>query len=316
MIIGHERVIRYLEQVLSKGTLAHAYLFHGAEGVGKRTIALAVAQALLCTAGGRVRIGGCGACEDCRLLEREAHPDLLLLGPERLLAAEELKRGIGIKNARELIRLLALSPWRSGRTVAVVDGADALSGEAQSALLKTLEDPPGASVIILVARSAEALLPTIRSRCIPLGFTTLAEETLLPLFAGLPAKRREEMLTLAEGRPGLAVRLMADQELAGRLRTAAVERAALIRATLADQFAFSKRMSREPEALASFLDGLMRSFRRELLASLAEPAGERVSLLAGFLATLLDRFSLAEATTVNRRLIADSVFMALPAATS
>jgi DNA polymerase-3 subunit delta' len=274
-------------------------------------MAVRLAAALLCPKA-RTTLGGCGRCEDCRLVQSETHPDLLLLGPERLLVAEELKREIGIKNARELIRLLSLSPWQSGRKAAIIDGADLLSVEAQSALLKILEDPPGTSVIILVTSSAEALLPTIRSRCIPLGFTTLADTALLPLLAGLPALRRDEILTLAEGRPGLAVRLMEDKELAGTLKAASAERAAVISATLADQFAFSERMSREPEALAAFLAALMRSFERELLVSLAEPAGGRVTRLADFLMILLDRFSLARTTTVNRRLIADSVFIALP----
>ena len=154
-IVGHEAIKAYLRRLIKSGRVAHAYALVGREGIGKTLMALVFAQALLCPA---TRDGApCGECRACRMASRGQHPDLHLLAPDDGV--------LGIEKVRELQRELALKPYAAERKIAVIDGADALTVAAQNCLLKTLEEPPGNTVILLVAENAEALLATVRSRC-------------------------------------------------------------------------------------------------------------------------------------------------------
>lgn len=321
MLVGHERNIRYFERVLANGTLAHAYLFHGPEAVGKGTAALAVAAALLC-AGKTRRLGGCGwpaqilpgktwagECEDCRSVKALAHPDLVVLAPDRLLVEESNRREIGIKNARELARLLALAPWSGRYRVAIIDGADALSREAQSALLKTVEEPSHRMVIILIAAAPELLLPTMRSRAVPIGFQTLSDSRLIPLLAGVPASERGELLALAAGRPGVAVRLAEDPAFRKELAASTERFARLLKRDGGAQAAFSEEVASDPAALPAFLTFLLDRLRANLHQHLGNGAATAdTGRLIGIIA---ERRALALTTSVNRRLLADSVFFEL-----
>lgn len=307
MIVGHERNTRYLERTLANGMLAHAHLFSGPEAVGKRTLAVAAASALLCSGKRPRMLGGCGFCEDCRLVLAAAHPDLILLSASRPLMPDD-GRGIGIKSVRELERLLALRPWRGGRKVVIIDGAEDLSRDAQSALLKTLEEPDERTTWFLVASLPDLLLATIRSRCVPLGFGALDDEALAPLLDGVPPVRRRLIRELAEGRPGLAARLARDKNFFETFREMRDEFALALRSHLGDQFAFSERASREPAALESFLAYLIRHERSLLIADLSSAA---VAGRTRFLSSLLEKLALLQGTTVNRRLIADDVFVEL-----
>lgn len=332
MIAGHSRNIRYFERVLANGTLAHAYLFHGPAAVGKRAIAMAVAETLLCSGGRDKTLGGCGGCEDCRLVASGTHPDLIFLSFEHLLVEEDLKRGIGIKNIHELQRLLALAPWRGGRKVVLIDGADALSREAQTALLKTLEEPQSRIVFFLITDRPSALLPTIHSRSVFLGFTPVADGEIMPLITAVPPARGKLILAFAAGRPGLALRLAREEYFFNAFREREEEFIKVLNADLSDQLLFSEDAgsvkgrtsdraafgraektptdaSHEPVALEDFFEWLIHRERSELFSALAAAGatGERVR----FIHSLLDRLSLIESTTVNRRLVADSIFVEL-----
>lgn len=307
VILGHERNIRYLERILKRGTLAHAYLFYGPEAVGKKTVALAVAASLLCAATSR-RLGGCGACPDCRGVAALAHPDLVLLAPDRLLVEESNRREIGIKNTRELERLLALAPWGGRWKVAIFDGADALSREAQSALLKTVEEPRGRAVIIFITSSHELLLPTLRSRALAMGFQTIADHDLAPLLASAPERSRSRLAELAAGRPGVAVRLARDPAFREKFAAAADGMARLAGQGLAEQFACSEAASREPGETEALLESLLRAGHRRLAAAVSGSARANVSQLSALVSSLLEKLTIARTTAANRRLLADSAF--------
>ncbi len=338
MVIGHRRQIRYLERALAKGALAHAYLFHGPEEVGKKTVALAVARSLLCERpqpAPAVVLGGCRTCEGCRGVDAFTHPDLFVLALGWLLVAEDNTREIGIRNIHELQRRLALSAWRGGRKVVIIDGAEALSAEASSALLKTLEEPDAATTFFIITSSPGAILETIRSRSVPMSFTAVGEDEITGLLGGVPPARRRSIAALAAGRPGLILRLARETEFFEEFQEAEAERAELCRADLGEQLDFSERASprrgrspgatvvrhsaelvsrgasREPLTIESFLEYLMRHERSELLSGLPTAGtAERAS----FLRSLLERVALLQTTTVNRRLVADSVFVELAAA--
>ena len=132
--------------------------------MGKRRVAVAVAQALNCTNISSVRlqedlqIDACGACATCTRIARGVHGDVLMVVPEESGA-------IKIDQAREVIDRAMYRPFEGRRRVTIIDDADAMVGGAQNALLKTLEEPPSSSTFILVTSRPDALLPTVRSRC-------------------------------------------------------------------------------------------------------------------------------------------------------
>ena len=151
-IIGHDRQKNILRRALASGRLAHAYLFAGPDGVGKRLMALALARVLFCAHG-----TGCGECAACRKLDHRNHPDLHALEPDG--------SSIKIEQVRALQRDLSLRPLEASRKVCLIEAAETMTVGAANALLKTLEEPRGDTVLLLLSSQPQRLLETIRSRC-------------------------------------------------------------------------------------------------------------------------------------------------------
>ncbi len=172
---GHDRVVTTLRRALEQGRLPHAFLFVGPEGIGKHSFARRLAQALLCERVPEGRLDPCGACPGCLQVMAGTHPDLLQV------AKPDDKQELPIRVIRDLCLDLGLKPMSGRRKVAIVDDADDLNDEAANAFLKTLEEPPAGSVLILVGTSAEGQLDTILSRCRVLRFDALPESELAEL---------------------------------------------------------------------------------------------------------------------------------------
>ena len=167
-IIGHDDVVERFRRALGRGRLASSFLFVGPPGVGKRTFALRLAQALLCQTRPETLLDPCGTCASCVQVLAGSHPDVQIVGKPADKSFLPLELLIGDKEhrAREgLCHHLALRPYMGGRRVAVIDDADYLNPEGANCLLKTLEEPPPRSVLILIGTSPSRQLPTIRSRC-------------------------------------------------------------------------------------------------------------------------------------------------------
>ena len=166
-IRGHDRVVEELRRTLQQGRFPHALLFVGPEGIGKRSFARALAQALLCETRSPTELDPCAACPGCLQVEAGTHPDFLEV------ARPEDKHELPIRVIRALCDQFGLKPARGVRKVAVVDDADDLNDEAANAFLKTLEEPPPGAVLILIGTSADVQLPTIVSRCQVVRFDPL-----------------------------------------------------------------------------------------------------------------------------------------------
>ncbi len=181
-IADQPRAVALLRRQLARGRVGHAYAFVGPAGAGRMTTALAFAQALLCPAG-----GGDG-CHACGLAARGAHPDLHVVAPTPPESNPKGARAIRIGAVRELERRAALRPVMAPRKVFVLDEAERMTGETPQAILKTLEEPPASTVIVLVLPRLRALPATVLSRCHVVRFA--------PRPDGEAAARRAQALTL------------------------------------------------------------------------------------------------------------------------
>lgn len=202
-IFAHEWAADLLARHVANGEVRHAYLFTGPPGVGRRTLALRLAQAVNCltpSAPGQP----CRTCRACTQIERLQHPDLSILTPE------EGSNTIKVEQVRSLQHPLSLSPYESRYRVALLPDFERATVSAQNALLKTLEEAPEKVILLLTAESAENLLPTIVSRCEvlrlrPAGIERL-EEALQARW-DVPSDEAHQLAHLAGGRPGYALRL-------------------------------------------------------------------------------------------------------------
>ncbi len=194
-IQGHDDVIEQFRRAVRRDRLASTFLFAGPPGVGKRLFAERLAQALLCPVAGK-ELEPCGRCDSCVQAWSRTHPDLLIIEkpadksdiPVALLIGEKERR------MREgLCHDIALKPFMGGRKVAIIDHADHLNEEGANCLLKTLEEPPPRSVLILLGTSPERQLPTIRSRAQLVRFRPLEPDVVadILLATGLASERVE-----------------------------------------------------------------------------------------------------------------------------
>jgi DNA polymerase-3 subunit delta' len=166
-IYGHEKPIRILQQAMSSNRIAHAYLFYGMEGIGKRSTALVFAKALNCQ---ESRGEACGHCSSCLKADHGNHPDLRIIEPAG--------QSIRVQEIRDIQHQMAFRPFEGGwRTFILVD-AEKMNSIAANALLKTLEEPTPLNIIILVSSRPYRFLLTVLSRCQPLRFNPLTRETV------------------------------------------------------------------------------------------------------------------------------------------
>jgi DNA polymerase-3 subunit delta' len=196
--IGNPRIVGIVSRALQRDRLPHASIFSGPEGVGKRALAELVAMRLNCLSPAGPE--PCGSCSSCKKLAAGMHPDFRVLEPEGAV--------IKIDQVRALSGEIAFEPFEARYRVAVLDPADRMRPEGANSLLKTLEEPPSRTFLILVTANAYALLPTIRSRCRQLQFGAIppaAIERYLVAQAGRPAAEAREAASFSRGSLGFAL---------------------------------------------------------------------------------------------------------------
>jgi len=252
-ILGHDRIIEVLRRSLRNGKTAHSYLFEGINGSGRRKTALAMIQALFCTS---LPDDACGLCPSCRKINGGNHPDIHLIAPL------PDKRDISVEQLREMQHDLSLRPYEAPRKACIIDPAERMSVGAANSLLKTLEEPPGNALIILLTENAGVLLPTVRSRCQLIRFAPLSPEHMLTLLerSGMNSEAAALIVPMSGGSLQKALEL--DNEALVARREALLSRVEQLNINrIATVFDSAEELSGNRDATLELLDMLLSFYR-------------------------------------------------------
>lgn len=203
-VLGHENIIKNLQNAIKNQQLSHSYLFEGEESIGKRMVALSFAKTLLCK---EQKLDPCNNCNSCLKFDNFNHPDLKLVETEKDLIKK--------KEIDNIIQNINIAPLESSRRVIIIDDSHKIGMEGQNTLLKTLEEPPSYINIILITSNSNKLIPTILSRCERIKFHSVESEKIEKLLISKYDKTKEESKFIAhftKGSVGQAIRLSKTQE--------------------------------------------------------------------------------------------------------
>ena len=281
-IHGHAANLDQLKVAFQRGRLAHAYLFVGPSGTGKKKFAFELAKALLCERPMGV-LNACGTCPACKQFEVGSHPDFFYA------RKPDDKSELNIETVRTFAENLGTKAARGGRKIGILDDADSINDTSANFLLKTLEEPPAGTLLILIATTEESQLPTILSRCQKVRFQPLAPPDLLKVLEELELGPAEHLAKLASLGGGTVEQAMAlDSEGVLAFREAMVKGLADARPDtvgLAGRWiafvaeAGKEAKARRPRALAVIrllMDFLRSAMAASLGETVAEPNAERL----------------------------------------
>ena len=242
-IIGHSEALKALDRALASARPPHAWVFSGPEGIGKAAVALEFAAALNCTSAEKP----CGECRNCRDTLAGRHTDVEIVAPGGICDEPDHRdhadsRDLRICQIRRVEHLLSLSPYSGAHRVAIIDAADTLHTEAANAFLKTLEEPPDGSIIILLVERDERLPETILSRCQRLPFRPIERETIAQTLVerGAEPAAAETIAATAAGRLGWALRALEDPSVLEERATMLDEAVRLAHAGRGERFGWAR----------------------------------------------------------------------------
>lgn len=241
-IFGHDWAVQMLQQHVAHQTLRHAYLLTGPAGVGRRTLALRLTQALNCQSPVAPGVP-CRNCRVCKQIEAGQNIDLMVI------QAEAEGGTLKVEQIREVQKFLSLKPYQSPYKTIIFLRFQEANANAQNALLKTLEEAPSYALLLLTADNAEQLLPTIVSRCEILRLRPLMVDAVneFLLSRGLDADQSRLLAHLSGGRPGYALRLAADKKALDFRMEKLDDLKRLLSAKRRERFNYAEKLAKDKE---------------------------------------------------------------------
>jgi len=296
MIVGHQKQWQFLRKSVEIGRTSHAYLFVGQAQLGKKTLAIEFVEWLF-----------------NENIQGKQHPDFIFVEPQ--------KGEIQISQIREFIRRLSFKPLLSPFKAAIIDQAHCMNQEAQNCLLKTLEEPKGRAILILITEYPEILFPTILSRCEIIKFYPVRKIEIKKYLEsqGIPNKEIEELIRSSMGRPGVVIDFISDPRKLENQRKTIKDLIKFSNSELSTRFQYVKDLSQDPQSLRKILDIWLRYFRNVLLATITgqDPSNSlQFNNYSSFrirkILKLIQRINfLIEKTNVNSRLALEILMIEL-----
>ncbi len=305
MFFASESLKHFLqESLVQESNLPLSLLFWGEEGIGKMTAAKYLAATILCQTD-KKKWGGCARCRSCQMVKNNIHPDLkIILGLNESIKIEDINGEEGI------INFLSFYPQLSPARIVIMDNADRMTLEAQNAFLKTLEEPPSKSLIILISAQPLKLLPTVRSRLISLRFQRASGNKIAKFLEKekkIPQEQATSLANLSQGRIGLALRLLDENYL--NLRQEAVKDLQnLLTDDLLAKFNYLEQNTADRELLKEKIVIWLEFLNQQLLL---EEAARSVSYnkIENLTKELLVAYDLLNNTNINQRLLIENIFL-------
>lgn len=327
-LLGHEWAVDMLRRHVARGETRHAYLFAGAPGLGRRTLALRLAQALNCEK--PISPGEpCLTCRTCKQIEEMRHPDLAILQSVDDEGNAKVGGTLRVDQIREVQRSLNLKPYQSQFRVALFLRFHEANDNAANALLKTLEEAPAHAVLLLTADTPEQLLPTINSRCEILRLRSLPIEAIVAdlMDRGVDEDRARLLAHISGGRPGFARRLVEDATMLEKREERLNDLQTLLPAPRVEKFSYAEKLAKDKDAMRQTILVWL-SYWRDVLLRVAGAETPLINVDRNmeieFLAGRLDLSSARKVVSdhesvlekmernVNSRLLAEVLLMDLP----
>jgi len=298
MLIGHQKQWQFLKKSAKSGKISHAYLFSGPEHLGKKKIALEFVKLIN---------EWQGPAEDGRVVGGWS-PDLILIAPQQ--GGE-----IQISQIKELIQKLSLKSYSAPFKCAILDKAHLMNQEAQNCFLKTLEEPKGKTLLVLITESPEMLFPTIRSRCEIIKFFPVKAAEIENYLEnqGISRKESAQIIKLSMGRPGLAIDFISDPQKLENQKRIIKELIEISKSDLSSRFQYVRDLSKNPN-LKEILEAWLFYFRSILLGSLTpkfKSPGYTPPRLKNILKKIQSTIFLISNTNINSRLALEILMLEL-----
>lgn len=317
-IIGHQKQWQFLKKSVKMHRIPHAYLFSGQSQLGKKTISLEFIKLLFCQRKNEEPYQPCQTCQSCQYLKKGIHPDFFLVEPQKPTSAKALvgKREIKISQIRELSWKLSLHSSISPFKAALINEAHSLNSEAQNCFLKTLEEPKGKTILILITEYPETLFPTILSRIQKIRFFPVPKSEIENYLRkqGLALKEAQRIVSLSFGKPGLAIDFFLNPQKLKNQDQRIKEIIKISESDLSFRFHYAKNLISQKQNVKEILDIWLRHFRGMLLAKIQTSSEIRHYSLTQLkkILQVIERINFLIATTnVNPRLALETLMLQL-----
>jgi len=304
-IIGHQHVLDFLKKSAEIDKISHAFLFFGPEKIGKKTVAIEFIKFLNCREKD-IKKRPCQSCFFCKEIEKKSHPDFILIEPE--------KKEIQIGQIKKLSWGLSLHAYSAPFKAAIIDEAHLMNEEAQNSLLKTLEEPKGKTVIILVTAFPELLFPTIVSRTKRIKFSFVAKSEIEKYLKkqGISEGESKKLFSVSSGKPGEIIDFLSNSIKLKERNQKINELKELFNSPLSLRFKYADELVKNPENINETLSIWLRYFRNYLHLILGQPS-EAVSYkkIKKIINLIQDINFLISKTEINSKLALEMILIEL-----